>query len=263
MKTSDFKAALLGALIAGVLSTGCGKQEQKANQEKLAKLEKHAVEIETALVAAQAEVETQKQAAAQWQEKFDQAVKSAAASSEHLSEATAKIKQLEAANEKRMADAQTAAEVPPPIVKNGLYTFPKLVSSKMETLGENMEFSSRFGRSLIFKAEDGKRPKFDVDQLHSVILAALNIDPDAAKADQAKIDAGNKAFAETSAKTTAAYNATMAEASGAAAKEAADQAALQAKLDQQNRQAMANQQQQQPVQPAAPAKMGKRRAYGN
>jgi hypothetical protein len=250
MRTFFIQRALLGALTVSLITTGCEDKDNKANKEKISKLEKHAVEIETALIAAQAEVETQKQAAAQLQEKFDQAVKAASASSEQLSEATAKVKQLEAANEKRIADAQTSAEVPPPLVKNGVYTFPKLVNSKLETLGENMEFSSRFGRSLIFKSEDGKRSKFDVDQLHSAILAALNIDPDAAKADQAKIDAGNKAFADSSAKSTAAYNASMEQAAEAAAK-ASPAAAPVAMANQ------AQQPQQQAMQPGT-GKKGKK-----
>jgi hypothetical protein len=73
------------------------------------------------------------------------------------------------------------------IVSSNTVTFPVLLSNTSEPLMTNAVFHSTFGRKVIF-GEDLSIQAFDVDRLHSSVLAQLNLDPDKLKADQQALD---------------------------------------------------------------------------
>jgi hypothetical protein len=185
----------------------CGLITHWAYRETIAVQEQRAVDAQKALALARIEAASRKELGARMQAKLDEVVKAFAATSDRLAAANADNQRLKAADQRRIEDAKLALKVPLPVVLNGEYVFPKLVNSKLETVGENAEFSSRYGRTVIFKGQDGGRLKFDVDQLHSVVLAELGIDPEIAKADQARLEARDKALAERGTKVTPKTNA--------------------------------------------------------
>ena len=127
----------------------------------------------------------------------------------------------------------------PPVVsgskedKSFRAVFPELLSKSGRVIARQQEFSTQFGRSLIFKNAEGKRLRCDLEELHPAVLAALGIDPQAAQQEQRELDAKSAQFNAAAQQAQAAHAAALAQA----AKEQREQAAKTAQLEEERRRA--------------------------
>lgn len=124
--------------------------------------------------------------------------------------------------------------LPPPVVsgsredKTFRAIFPELLSKSGRLIARQQEFSTQLGRRLIFKDGDGKRLRCDVEELHPAVLAALGIDPQAARQEQRELDAKSAQFHAAAQQAQAAHAAAVAQA-------AKEQRELAAKAEEERR----------------------------
>ena len=170
-----------------------------------------------------------------------------------LLHSTAQLTDARAELERRVVVPQPVAAAPAPPPPNPLPTplitgtkeeknqrviFPELRSKTGHLIARDQEFSSRFGRNLVFKDAAGARLRLDVDEVHYGILAILGIDLATAKQEQRDLDAKSAQFDTAARQAQVAYAAAMAQAAKEQKEREVQLAIETAKLDEERRKAM-------------------------
>ena len=122
--------------------------------------------------------------------------------------------------------------------KNLRVIFPELRSKTGQFIAKDQEFSSHFGRNLVFKDAAGARLRLDVDEVHYAILATLGIDLATAKQEQRDLDAKSAQYNAAAKQAQAAYAAAVAQAAKEAKEREVQLAIEMAKLDEERRKAI-------------------------
>ncbi len=101
-----------------------------------------------------------------------------------LRNAQARLAQLELAGQNRLPvdEARRLAGI-----QGRTNRFARLISPEGVVYGEQLELSSTLGKWLIFKDQQGKRTKFDLEEIHPVVLTALGLDATAMKESHEKL----------------------------------------------------------------------------
>ena len=134
--------------------------------------------------------------------------------------------------------------LPTPIItgtkdeKNLRVIFPELRSKTGHLIAREQEFSSHFGRNLVFKDAAGTRLRLDVEEVHYAILATLGIDLATAKQEQRDLDAKSSQYNAAAKQAQAAYAAAMAQAAKEQKEREVQLAIETAKLNEERRKAM-------------------------
>ena len=170
-----------------------------------------------------------------------------------LLESTRQLTEARAELERRVVVPEAVVGTPPPPPANPLPTpiitgtkeeknlrviFPELRSKTGHLIAKQQEFSSRFGRNLVFKDAAGTRLRLDVEEVHYGILAILGIDLAAAKQEQRDLDAKSAQFDTAARQAQASYAAAMAQAAKEQKEREVQLAIETAKLDEERRKAM-------------------------
>jgi hypothetical protein len=176
-------------LALAIIACGCSRKSDETESTKMQ------------LAAIKNELSANKENSKLLEEKLGQMTKTLLAVSEQLNAANGKILDYESKGSTPPPNTTSKLSVPSAINRpdsegNAHYIFPALVSLDGRVIGENMEYSSTLGRSLVFKDASGQRKRFDVDQLHPELLAQIGIDASSAKQKQVELDARNKAIDE-------------------------------------------------------------------
>lgn len=166
-----------------------------------------------------------------------------------LQEKEAHENQARVAAEKQKSDlARLKAEVPAPIINTKLsasgkelrtYRFPRLLAVSGQTLATDVDFGDIYGRRMVFRRQDGPPLAFDVDEIHPGVLMYLGISAEAAKRTQVEQEEQIKKLEEVHRQELAARHA----AEQKAAEELAKLQLEYAKLNEQRRHAMVEEQQ--------------------
>ncbi len=185
--------SIIAASIAAVAIAAFGLEFSQASRAV-----KIASDLRRQLTVKEGEVASRIDALADVQSKLDEAQTTAKAQAERLAKADADSKFFrDKANALELATLTAPNQAVPyvPAVRSGdSIIFPKLLAKDGKELMKDAEFRSVFGRQLIFKHGE-ELQAFDVLAVAPDVLAQLGLTPDAALAEQTRLDRGNAAFA--------------------------------------------------------------------
>lgn len=185
--------AMLAALVLALLLGAVWDSQRQAKERMVAELER----AQRSLSASARALNTSRDLSKQLEEKVGQLAEVLNQSTEKLNEAHSKLSQYETRGKPPVA----TGAVPAPVVSESKdragkvikhYTFAKVLGKDGQLLAADVEFGSLYGRRLVFRRAAGSPLAFDVDEVHSDVLAHLQIDPDAAKYQQTQMDLQKK-----------------------------------------------------------------------
>lgn len=166
---------------------------------------------------------------------------------EYEAKEAAELKAREAVTKHTEELARLKAQVPAPTVVASFdtagkeiktYHFSLLPGVNGQLLAANVDFGQAYGRRLVFRRSSGPPLAYDVDELHPGVLLHLNINPDDVKRAQAEQDKHNESI-------EVLHRQEIAVRAAAEQKAAEQMAKLQleyAKLNEEKRKALADEQ---------------------
>lgn len=184
---------MLAALVLALLFGAAWDSQRRAKERMVAELE----QAQRSLSASARALNTSRDLSKQLEEKVGQLAEVLNQSTEKLNEAHSKLNQYETRSKPPVA----TGAVPAPVVTESKdrtgkvvkhYTFPKVLGKDGQSLAADVEFGNIYGRRLVFRRAAGAPLAFDVDEVHTDVLAHLQIDPEAAKYQQTQMDRQKK-----------------------------------------------------------------------
>ena len=137
-------------------------------------------------------------------------------------------------------------DIPAPVITRSTtdgkarVVFPSLVSKRGVLIGKDQEFSSRLGRNVVFKDGDGRRLRVEISDLPIEILKILGIDSVTADKEQRELDARSAQFDAAARNIQANHAASLAQERKEQRERDAAMAIEMAKIDEERRRAMAD-----------------------
>ena len=230
---------LVAALLGGLTARSRVHRQQRETQAQLAARAGDVAALKAALAAGE-------DTARQLEEKLQRLTGVLLQSTAQLTDARAEL-------ERRVVVPQPVAAapaapppnpLPTPLItgtkeeKNLRVIFPELRSKTGQLIAKDQEFSSQFGRNLVFKDAAGTRLRLDVEEVHYGILATLGIDLATAKQEQRDLDAKSAQYNVAAKQAQASYAAAMAQAAKEQKEREVQLAIETAKLNEERRKAI-------------------------